>query len=111
MLAMIGPRAADGYGASRRARLTPGLFLETRVLKPLNLSQEALAKRLGVSRRRINEIVRGRRAITADTALRLGHYFGTGPEFWLSLQQAWDTHQALRLSDPTRNLERYMPDK
>ena len=42
----------------------------------------------------MNELVRGRRAISADTALRLGRYFGTGPEFWLSLQQAWDNYLA-----------------
>jgi len=80
--------------AGRRLRLTPGVFLETRFLRPLGLSQSALADALGVSRRRINEIVRGRRAITLDTALRLGHYFGTGPEFWLSLQSLWDMRRA-----------------
>jgi addiction module HigA family antidote len=77
----------------RHGRLTPGKFLETRFLKPLKLSQDALARNLGVSRRRVNEVVRGRRAITADTATRLGRYFGTGPEFWLSLQATWDLYR------------------
>jgi antitoxin HigA-1 len=85
----VKPAAIKG----RHLRLTPGVFLETRFLRPLGLSQSALAHDLGVSRRRINEIVRGHRAITLDTALRLGHYFGTGPEFWLSLQTLWDMHR------------------
>lgn len=72
----------------------PGAFLESRFLVPLGITQDALAKELGVSRRRVNELVRGRRAISADTAIRLGLYFRTGPDFWLNLQQAWDTHQA-----------------
>lgn len=72
----------------------PGQFLESRFLKPLALSQDALARELGISRRRINEIVNGRRGLTADTALRLARYFGTGPELWLHLQAAWDLHRA-----------------
>ncbi|HEX5393190.1 MAG TPA: HigA family addiction module antitoxin [Rhodocyclaceae bacterium] len=72
----------------------PGAFLESRFLVPLGITQDALAKELGVSRRRVNELVRGRRAISADTAIRLGLYFRTGPDFWLNLQQAWDTHLA-----------------
>ena len=74
----------------------PGQFLESRFLTPLSISQEALAAGLGVSRRRINELCRGRRAISADTAIRLGMYFGTGPELWVNLQQAWDVYQAWR---------------
>ena len=99
---------ADGAGSSQRARLTPGMFLDTRFLRPLQLSQDALAKHLGVSRRRINEIVRGRRGITTDTAVRLGRYFGTGPDFWLSLQHSWDTYKAFRktLRQPTRQTDR-----
>jgi antitoxin HigA-1 len=88
---------SSGLPASaRRTHLTPGVFLETRFLKPLGMTQESLARRLGVSRRRVNEIVRGRRAITTDTALRLGSFFGTGPEFWLSLQASWDTYRSCR---------------
>ncbi len=92
----IAAAIADRAGSSRRARLTPGMFLDTRFLRPLRLSQDALAKHLGVSRRRINEIVRGRRGITTDTAVRLGHYFGTGPDFWLSLQRSWDSYKVFR---------------
>lgn len=80
----------------------PGAFLETRFLKPLGISQDALAQGLDISRRRVNELVRGRRAISADTAIRLGRYFGTGPEFWLSLQQAWDNYLAWRAWRATR---------
>ena len=90
---------ADGAAQRRPASAGrrpqhPGRFLETRFLKPLALSQEALARDLGISRRRINEIVNGRRGLTADTALRLARYFGTGPELWLHLQAAWDLHRA-----------------
>ncbi|RTL47946.1 MAG: addiction module antidote protein, HigA family [Rhodocyclaceae bacterium] len=80
----------------RRAPLHPGRFLDSRFLKPLAISQDKLASALGISRRRVNELVRGRRAISADTALRLGRYFDTGPEFWLGLQQAWDNYLAWR---------------
>jgi antitoxin HigA-1 len=87
--------AAPGrpVSAGRRPQ-HPGQFLETRFLKPLALSQEALARELGISRRRINEIVNGRRGLTPDTALRLARYFRTGPELWLRLQSAWDLHRA-----------------
>ena len=90
------PRALRSPLGGRHTPPHPGAFLETRFLKPLGISQEALALGLEISRRRVNELVRGRRAISADTALRLGRYFGTGPEFWLSLQQAWDNYLAWR---------------
>ncbi len=76
--------------------MLPGRFLQTRFMQPTGLSQEALAAALGISRRRVNEIINGRRAITADTALRLALYFGTEIDFWLRLQSAWDIHQAWR---------------
>ena len=59
-------------------------------LKPMNLSQNRLANDLGVPPRRINEIVLGKRRITADTALRLAHYFNMSPQFWLGLQMDYD---------------------
>jgi addiction module HigA family antidote len=90
---VIETRARRPLGAGRRPQ-HPGHFLETRFLKPLALSQEALARALGISRRRVNEIVNGRRGLTADTALRLARYFNTGPELWLHLQAAWDLHRA-----------------
>jgi addiction module HigA family antidote len=82
--------------ASSRTPPHPGLFLESRYLKPLGISQTELAAALEVSRRRVNELVRGRRAITADTALRLGQFFGNDATFWMHLQVAWDMHEALR---------------
>lgn len=72
----------------------PGRFLETRFLAPLGVSQDALARVLAISRRRVNEVVLGKRAITPDTALRLALHFGLTPEFWLQLQTNWDLHQA-----------------
>jgi addiction module HigA family antidote len=74
----------------------PGYFLETRFLRPLGLTQTELARKLGVSRRRVNELVVGRRALTPDTAVRLASCFRNDAEFWLQLQTAWDLHQAMR---------------
>jgi len=74
----------------------PGEFLETRYLKPLAINQTELARALGISRRRVNELVNGRRAITPDTAVRLAMYFGNDAMFWMHLQVAWDMHIALR---------------
>lgn len=68
----------------------PGEILEKEFLEPLNVSQYRLAVDLGVPPRRINEIVHGLRGVTADTALRLAHYFGTTPQFWMNLQAAFD---------------------
>jgi addiction module HigA family antidote len=82
--------------ASPRAPVAPGHFLETRYLRPLAISQQALADALGISRRRVNEFVRGRRAISPDSAVRLAMYFGNEPGFWLQLQAAWDAHLALK---------------
>jgi addiction module HigA family antidote len=90
-----GPRLAP-HNTAARTPPHPGLFLDSRFLKPLGITQDALARGLGVSRRRVNELVRGRRAISADTAIRLGLFFRTGPEFWMNLQQAWDMYQAWR---------------
>jgi antitoxin HigA-1 len=75
------------------AHITPGEILDEEFLKPMAITQYRLAKDLGVPPRRINEIVKGRRAITADTALRLGRYFGIAPEFWLNLQSHYDLEQ------------------
>ncbi len=68
----------------------PGEILEKEYLEPLELSQYRLAKEISVPARRINEIVHGTRAISADTALRLARYFGTTDEFWLNLQMRYD---------------------
>ena len=68
----------------------PGEVLLEEFLKPLGLSQTRLAQAIGVPPRRINEIVLGKRRITADTALRLARYFGMSPQFWLGLQMDYD---------------------
>ena len=80
------------------APIHPGEILREDVLKPLNMSVNQLAKSLAVDAARLNEIVRGRRGITADTALRLARYLGTTPEFWLKLQ----VHYELRVARQTR---------
>ncbi len=74
----------------RLAPVHPGEVLLEEFLGPLEISQYRVAKDTGVSARRINEIVHGRRAVTADTALRLAMFFGTTPEFWLNLQSLFD---------------------
>ncbi len=68
----------------------PGEVLLEEFLKPMGLSQNQLALGIGVPSRRINEIVLGKRRITADTALRLGRYFDMSPQFWLGLQMDYD---------------------
>jgi addiction module HigA family antidote len=68
----------------------PGEILLEEFLKPMNLSQNQIALALRVPARRINEIVHGKRRITADTALRLARYFGMSPRFWLGLQMDYD---------------------
>ena len=68
----------------------PGEILLEEFLKPLGLSQNRLARHLGVPPRRVNEIVLGKRSITPDTALRLARYFGTSERFWLNLQARFD---------------------
>lgn len=68
----------------------PGEILLEEFLKPLNISQYRIAKDINVSARRINEIVHCKRSITADTALRLGRFFGISPGFWLNLQNRFD---------------------
>ena len=68
----------------------PGEVLLEEFIKPMNLSQNRLAIDIGVDARRINEIVLGKRSITADTALRLSRFFGNSPQFWLGLQTQYD---------------------
>jgi addiction module HigA family antidote len=87
-------RVPPDLGLPSRTPPHPGQFLETRFMKPLSISQTDLAAALGVSRRRVNELIRGRRAITPDTALRLAMYFGNEPTFWMHLQVAWDMREA-----------------
>lgn len=72
------------------ANITPGEILEEDFLKPMGLSQYRLAKDIGVPARRINEIVKGERAITADTAMRFGRFFKMSAQYWLNLQSHYD---------------------
>lgn len=74
----------------RLAPVHPGEVLAEEFLAPLELTQYRLAKSLSVPARRINEIVHGTRAVSADTALRLARFFGTSDRFWLNLQAAYD---------------------
>ncbi|MDD5638148.1 MAG: HigA family addiction module antitoxin [Atribacterota bacterium] len=78
----------------------PGIILKEEFLDALNISQYRLAKDISVPPRRINEIVHGKRAISADTALRLGRYFKTSSKFWLNLQSHYDLEiQSDKLGD------------
>ena len=84
--------------------LHPGEVLQEEFLKPLALSQHRLALSMRVSPQKINDIVRGKRGITADTALRLSIALGTSPEFWMGLQSDYDLETVLdSLSDRLRN--------
>jgi antitoxin HigA-1 len=80
-----------------RLRTHPGEVLREEYLVPLGLSARALAKLLGVPANRLTEIMRGTRDVSADTAIRLGRYFGTDPRFWLNLQAAHDLSKAEKL--------------
>ena len=74
----------------------PGEILLEEFLAPMELSQNRIARAIGVPPRRINEIVHGKRSITADTALRLARYFGTSEQFWMGLQADYDLEEARR---------------
>lgn len=86
----------------------PGEMLLEEFLKPLGISQSAFAIRLGVSFPRLNEIIRGKRGVTPDTALRLARVTGMSADFWLGLQTDWDLWHALR-SDSARAIARLVP--
>ena len=73
----------------------PGEILQEDYMAPLGLTQSQLARDLGISFRRLHEIVNGKRAITAETSLRLAKYFGVAPGYWLSLQLAFDLRRAM----------------
>jgi antitoxin HigA-1 len=75
--------------------ISPGEMLLEEFLKPSGLGQVEAARRLGISLNRLNEIVLGKRGITADTALRLARLFKMSPQFWMRLQADWDLHEAI----------------
>ena len=87
------PRALDP--------IPPGEILREEFMRPLGLSINALARALAVPPNRIGAIVNGTRAITADTALRLGRYFGTSPELWLDLQSDYELRRARQATGKT----------
>ena len=80
-------------------QMTPGEILLEDYMKPVGLTQNALARSLGVPPRRVNEIIHGKRAITLDTSLRLGRYFGQSPRFWLNVQTECDLRNAKQLME------------
>ncbi|MEO6324098.1 MAG: HigA family addiction module antitoxin [Thermoanaerobaculia bacterium] len=91
--------AAKGFGLpSHRPPTHPGEMLLEEFLVPMGVTQAAAARRLRVSTNRLNELVKGKRGMTADTALRLAAWLGTTPQFWLHLQVAWDLWHAARTS-------------
>jgi addiction module HigA family antidote len=92
-------------GVPTRHPTHPGRFLDRHYLQPMALSQTRTAQLLGVSRRRVNELTQGHRAMSADTALRCAVAFGVRADFWLALQANWDSFHAWRaLRHPTSPL-------
>ena len=90
---------------NRLQNIHPGEVLLEEFLKPFGISQNQLARAVGVTPRRVNEIVLGRRAITADTAIRLAYYFGTSEEFWMGLQDDYELEEAhLILKNQLKNI-------
>jgi antitoxin HigA-1 len=89
-----------------RVRTHPGEILALEFMEPLGLSARAVAQAIGVPGNRISDLVRARRDVSADTAIRLGRYFGTGAQFWLNLQSAHDLSKAERDNDYSEILPR-----
>ncbi len=87
---------AGVISGKRLPPIHPGQILRDDFLQPMKISVYALAEAIKVPRSRVNDIVLGRRGITADTALRLARYFGTSPEFWINLQTRYDLEAANR---------------
>jgi addiction module HigA family antidote len=81
---------------THRAPTHPGEMLLEEFIKPLGLTQREVAKRLGISYPRLNEVIHGRRGVTPDTAMRLEQLFGMEAQFWLNLQMGWDLFHAQR---------------
>ena len=92
---------------NRLFNIHPGEIILEEFLKPMGLSQNALARAMNVPPRRINEIVLGKRAITADTALRLALAFGTSEQFWMGLQADFDLEEAKKTA--SRSLRKVRP--
>ena len=92
----------------RLANVHPGEVLREEFMKPMALSQNRLARDIGVPPRRVNEIVHGRRGVTADTALRLARYFGTSEGFWMGLQADYDLEETRQvIADQLARIEQH----
>lgn len=91
-----------------RPPIHPGEMLFEEFITPLDLTQAELARRLGVSYPRLNEIIKGRRSVTPDTALRLSRVLGMSADFWLGLQQDWDLWHAMN-SPEAKQINRLKP--
>jgi len=94
---------------TKRPPTHPGEMLLQEFLAPLELTQVELAQRIGVPFQRINQIVKQKRSVTPDTALRFAQLLGTTPEFWLNLQQNWDLYEAMTSS--AKEISRIKPLK
>ncbi|WP_427157306.1 HigA family addiction module antitoxin [Aliinostoc sp. HNIBRCY26] len=88
---------------NRLPNIHPGEILQLEFLEPLNITAYRLSKDIGVAQTRISEILSGKRSITADTALRLSHYFGNNAQFWLNLQTQYDLRQSLEENSEVYN--------
>jgi antitoxin HigA-1 len=90
-------------GVPKRQPVHPGRFLERQVLRPLALTQTDAARVLGISRRRVNELVQGQRAMSVDTAVRCALAFGLPADAWLAMQADWDSYATWK------TLRRHLP--
>jgi antitoxin HigA-1 len=93
---------------THRRPTPPGEILWREFLEPLGVTQSAFARRLGITHHRLNEIIRGRRAVSTDTALRLARVLGTTPDLWLNMQQAVDLYDAMH-SAASKEIARLEP--
>jgi len=101
---------SDVSDGTRLAPVHPGEVLLHDFMEPLGVTQHRLAVTIGVPPRRINEIVHGKRGITADTALRLARFFGTTPDFWASMQAGYDMELVrLRIAGTLESIPRFVP--
>lgn len=91
---------------TKRKPVSPGEMLNEEFLKPLGLTQQALAEAMGVTRRTVNEICNNKRSITADTSLMLSRVFGNSPNFWLNTQHRLDLWNAMHDANRLQRIER-----
>ena len=94
---------------TKRKPVPVGEMLTEEFMKPLRLTQTKLAEAMGVERRLVNEICKGRRAVTADTALMLARVFGNTPDFWLNVQRRTELWEALNTPTRRKRIERARP--